>query len=207
MIRILRVFYIGLAVGLLAVPGWAGSEPLVPPSAPSGNPAPEYVPLREALPQISEQTGIQFQVPEELQGELIPLQEEETPGSYSMDWLKDYSRIEIVDEQTGKRKIILMRSGASRPLEISKGPAPRQAFQANQAAQGEPPPTLSREKLLELVKGPYRSPLPMELYQDEEYRTFFSAWGVRSPRDLKNRIKAKKIRREARKLLNRLAPY
>jgi len=197
----------GLVVSLLAVPYWAGSEPAVPPPGPLANNATRYVPLREALPLLSEQTGIQFQVREELQGGMIPLQENgEAPDSYSLDWLKDYSHIEIVDEQSGKRKIILMTSGTSRSLEIPKDHAPRKTFQVNQAVQDESTHTLSREKLLKLVEGPYRSPVPTELYQDEEYRAFFSKWGVRSPSHLKNRMKAKKIRREARKLLNQMVP-
>jgi hypothetical protein len=207
MIRILRIFYFGLMVGLLAVPGWTGPQSSVPSSGPSGNLALKYVPLRDALPQLSKQTGIHFQVPEELQEELIPLQEGGATGSYSMDWLKDYSHIEIVDEQTGKRKIILMRSRTSHSPEISNRLEGRKTFQANKPVQSEPPPTLSREKLLKLVEGPYRNPIPTELYQDEEYRAFFSELGVRSPRGLKNRIKAKKIRREARKLLSKMEPH
>lgn len=207
MIRILRIFYIGLAIGLLAMPDLAKSQPAVATSAPSGNPALEYVPLRDALPQLSEQTGIQFQVPEELLGEMISLQENgEAPGSYSMDWLRDYNHIEMVDEQSGKRKIILMRRGTSGSPEISKGPAFRKTIQANKPVQGEPHPTLSREKLLELAQDPYGSRIPTELYQDDEYRAFFSAWGVRSAGDLKNWRKVRRIKQEARKLLYKKKP-
>jgi len=207
MMRILRIFYIGLAVGILAMPDLAKSEPSVPPSPSEDNPAPEYVPLRDALPQISEQTGIQFQVPEELLGEMISLQENgEASGSYSMDWLRDYNHIEIVDEQSGQRKIILMRRGTSGSPEISKGPASRRTIQANKPVQGEPHPTLSREKLLELAQDPYGSRIPTEFYEDDEYRVFFSAFGVRSAEDLKNWRKVKRIKQEARKLLYKTKP-
>ena len=91
MMRILTFLCWGLAVSLMAPVGTAASEEAPdPPSGPQGDLGPRDVPLREVLPQLTEQTGIQFQVPESLQDELIPWQNngERDDASYSTGWVR-----------------------------------------------------------------------------------------------------------------------
>jgi hypothetical protein len=151
--RILIFLYFGLAVGLMAPSGAAVAETPVPPlSAPQADPAPRYMPLRDVLPELSEQTGIQFQVPDSLHDELIPWQEEGgKDGSPSMDWVRNFSHIDLVDEETGQRKIILLTSNSG------TAPVHRKASQIRRAVPGKPKPTLSREKALKIGGIPEHS--------------------------------------------------
>ena len=202
--RILTFLCMGLAVSLMAPAGAAALEAPDPPGSPTTTPqedsAPVYVPLREVLPQLTEQTGIQFQVPESLQDDLIPWpNHEDVDNPPSMAWIRDYSHIDLVDEETGKRKIILLTSNSGRaPVE----PAVTHArLKRTIPVLDKLKPILSKGKLRKLIKSSPRYSLPLELYEDEEYRAFFSTFEVHSPKDLKNRKKVTKIRTAARKLL------
>jgi len=50
------------------------------------------------------------------------------------DWIRDPSRVELGDEHTGQRRIILMKKHLenSSPSDISERPAHRKTFSANQ---------------------------------------------------------------------------
>ena len=134
-----------------------------------------------------------------LQEELIPWRSnEDAADTPSMDWIRNFSHIDLVDEETGQRKIILLSSNS--------GIAPASSATHTRVKRPIPVPdqpksTLSKGKLLKLIRNPSRKSLPLELYEDEEYRAFFSTLGVQSPEDLKNRKTVTKVRTAARRLL------
>jgi hypothetical protein len=217
MMRILTFLYFGLAVGLMASAGAAVAESPVPPlSAPQGDPTPRYVPLRDVLPTLAEQTGIDFQVPDSLQDELIPWQEEGgEDGSPSIDWVRNFSHIDLVDEETGQRKIILLTSnsgsapiGQATPARIKrsvsntrvKSPLPETLFKNRFKELLEL--KLSKEKLLKLGGVPDMK--VYGLWEDEEYRDFFSSLGIKTSQDLIKLQKIQKVRTAARKILMRM---
>lgn len=163
----------------------------------------QWLPLREIIQQYSEATGNQVRIKDD----------ETFDQLYSVNdpsWLEDFSRIEILNEQTGKKEIILLGRAGGRPpaksSRINKTARihPTKSNRINKTARIHPETTLSREKLQKLIKGAMRSPLPVNLYEDPEYRKFFAQLGVTAPRDLKNGRYTSKIRRVAHRLLNRM---
>lgn len=208
-LRNLTLIGLGLAVGLM-VPAINAAEVEAPdpPTVPQRDSAPRYVPLREVLPELSEQTGIEFQVPDSLQDELIPwTNNKDADDTPSMDWVRNFSHVDLVDEETGQRKIILLTSNsgtAPSALATQKTARVKRSVpdtRVNPPIPNRTKPTLSKRKLRKLIRHPSRYSLPLELYEDEEYRAFFSTLGVQTPKDLKNRKKVIKIRKAARRLI------
>jgi len=69
----------------------------------------QWVPLREIIQQYSETTGNQVRIKDN----------ETFDQLYSVNdpsWLEDFSRIEILNEQTGKKEIILLGRADGQPL-------------------------------------------------------------------------------------------
>jgi len=233
MIPLGRLLCFGMILGGLCFPveGWSGpsshihtpESPVNPPAIPQAGSAenaligpatanpPEpaetqWLPLREIIQQYSETTGNQVRIKDD----------ETFDQLYSVNdpsWLEDFSRIEILNEQTGKKEIILLGRVEGRPPVTSnrtnktarihpKTTLSREKLhRTNKTARIHPETTLSREKLQELVKGSRRSPLPVNLYEDPEYRRFFAQFGVTAPRDLRNWRYANKIRQAAARRL------
>lgn len=166
----------------------------------------------------SEITGIQVRISEELHkdGEIFI----QRYAVKDHSWLKDFSRIEIFNEHTGKNEIILLKSHPWESPEepnletattriqtktrLSPTPAPSRFPRIKSFANVGKDLSLSREKLQKLIKGPYRSPLPVGLYEDPEYQAFFTQLGVKSVAQLQNKKQAKKIRKAARRMLHQM---
>jgi hypothetical protein len=67
-----------------------------------------------------------------------------------------------------------------------------------------PTTKLSQEQLQALIRGAYRSPLPEKLWDDPEYQEFLMTQGITSQEDMKDRNKAKNVRKNVRRLLWKL---
>ncbi len=60
---------------------------------------------------------------------------------------------------------------------------------------------LTVAQLRKLVKGPFRSPLPVEFFNDPGYRGILSRYGIESRKDMESVTKAMRVRAEARRQL------
>jgi len=118
MIPLGRLLCSGLILGGLCFPGWGWCEPPPSPAPPSESPvnppaSPQaaspsesaeetlWLPLREIIQLYSETTGNQVRIKDDKTFDQL----------YSVNdpsWLEDFSRIEILNEQTGKKEIILL---------------------------------------------------------------------------------------------------
>ena len=218
-----RLWETGLVIGMLALPGWVWcGSPAAPVPQPqldrlkptqlhsTVSPIQKWLPLGEVIQKYSKETGIRVRLSQKLQanGEII----NRLYSVMDRSWLDDFSRIEIFNEDTEKKEILLLTSHpgkASARLNLTsraaKGAGGKTPSRPTASTRNSFPigngDSISRTKLLKLIKGSYRSPLPVELYEDQEYHAFFAQFGVQTAEDLQNRNKAKKIRRAARRLL------
>ena len=121
----------GLVLGWLCFPGWGWCEP-PPSSAPQPeslvSPPPAFVkaptpskraeeilwrPLREVIQQYSETTGNPVRIGGALQQDDKLFNQVYSANDPS--WLEDFNRIEIFNEQTGKKEIILINRRPGSP--------------------------------------------------------------------------------------------
>jgi len=120
-------WFSGLMLGWLCFPGWGWCEPptspvpppesLVSPPAslpPQAVSPPEiaaetlWLPLREVIQQYSESTGKRVRLSGRLQTEDKLF--DRVYSANDSSWLEDFSRVEIFNEELGKKEIILLKS-------------------------------------------------------------------------------------------------
>ena len=178
-----------------------------------GVPRDPFLSLREVIRRFSQRTGIAIRLSQELQVDDKALRELYFVRDDS--WLEQFSRMEIHYQETGEKEIILLKSHSlnssrdpNQKKRASRVPIKTQLESPQGPSRGFDPQRhearklpLPLEKLQKLVKGPYRSPLPVNMYEDPEFRAFFAQFGINSPQDLQDRKKAKKIRKAARRWL------
>ena len=186
-----------------------------------------FLPLQELIHRYSSETGNQIRLSQLLRADKEALKQLYSSRDHS--GLEDFSRMETIDSRTGKKTIILFKShtedlGSTQKIGsrlssstqiIRKLPTEPSAAQGTAIMTGsllqdgsqltsEFSQNLSREKLLRLIKGPYRAPLSVAFFEDPDYRTFFAKLGITTPQELRKRKVAKTIRKEARKRLHQI---
>ncbi len=169
---------------------------------------PRYVPLEQVLPRATQESGVQFAVPDAMLQEEVPVRESGPEQSLELDLVLDeFSRVELYGDDSELQGVILLdhnRGGQSPSPTRSLNPPRPSAIQkpaARPASPSLPTTQLSKEQLQKLVRGPYRSPLPDELWDDPEYQEFLIGQGITSREEMKDRNKAKNLRKTVRRLL------
>jgi hypothetical protein len=131
--------------------------------------------------------------------------------------LDEFSRIELFGADSERKKVILMNrnTGASSQAP-SATPQPslstaRSAVHSSPALdlkpgtrptpQSLPDTKLTQAQLQTLIRGAYRSPLPENLWDDPEYQEFLVGQGITSREEMKDRNKAKNVRKSVRRML------
>lgn len=169
----------------------------------------QQVPLRDLLLSIESESGIRFLVDESLFEESVSADiQAPTWTDAVLDLLDDINRIELWndDDTLASVRLIGNKDWGAAPVQTSKATTGRR----NTGVRSKPSSnqstssvniTLTEGQLRELAKGPYRSPLPEKFYRDSAYRDFLGKYGINSLEDMKERKKAMRVRREARKQL------
>jgi len=216
----------GLMGILLTGPAEAQPPMTPPPGASPGREAPQYVPLQQVVPRASEEYGIEIEADGPLLNELVPAQETGPEQSLDLEPVLDgFSRIELFGDDSELQKVIIMdriesessqsptsaSTTRSAPVAAQSGPrsflSPQKrtgtsAPAATPAQRIQVPETnLDKAQLQELIRGPYRSPLPDKLWDDPDYRKFLTQQGIQTREDMKDRNKAKRLRSTVRRLL------
>lgn len=212
--------------GLIGVlwPGHATTQPItpsfpvptIPNTAPASDRSTQYVPLGQVLPRATQESGIQFQAPDPMLKEEVPVKESGPNRNLNLEpVLDEFSRIELFGDDSELRKVIILNrntgaqsqsptAATSSPRKQSK-PGVRSTPVPNRNPRNVSPPlpatNLSKEQLQKLIRGAYRSPLPENLWDDPEYREFFVGQGIQSREEMKDRNKAKNVRKTVRRLL------
>jgi hypothetical protein len=210
--------------------GLAEAQPPMtpPPGASPRREAPQYVPLQQVVPRASEESGVEIEADGPLLNELVPAQETGPDQSLDLEPVLDgFSRIELFGDDSELQKVIIMdriesessqsptSASTTRSAPVAAPSIPRSikspqkrtgasapAPAANPAQEIEAPESnLDKEQLQELIRGPYRSPLPDKLWDDPAYRQFLTQRGFRTREDMKDRNKAKRLRSTVRRLL------
>ena len=194
------------------VPG--GMPRTAPPPDPPDGVSIRYAPLGQVLPRATQESGVQFDVPETIFQEQVPVKESGPDRNLDLGPVLDgFSRIELYEGDSELKKVILLNrnQGGSSQAPVS---APPPAL--NRSALNKPRPStrpvphrlsttnLSREQLQKLVRGSYRSPLAEELWDNPEYQEFLIGQGILSREEMTDRDKTKKLRRTIRRLLMQL---
>ena len=188
------------------VPG--GMPRTAPPPDPPDGVSIRYAPLGQILPRATQESGVQFEVPQAIYQEPVPVKESGPDRNLDLGpVLDEFSRIELYEGDSELKKVILLNrnQGGSSQAPLS-APSNRSALNkprpsTRPAPQPLPATNLSREQLQKLVRGSYRSPLSEELWDDPEYQEFLIGQGILSREEMKDRDKAKKLRRTLRRLL------
>ena len=130
--------------------------------------------------------------------------------------LDEFSRIELFGDDSELQKVIILnRNTGSRsqgpvvtapthsrnPTRPAPRSAPAKKPVTRPAPQSLPTTKLSSQQLQTLIRGAYRSPLPDNLWDDPEYREFLIGQGITSREAMKDRNKAKNVRKTVRRLL------
>ena len=207
-------------VGLMW-PGQAASQTMAPPGlfpvpgAPNTAPPPDnskrYAPLADILPRASQESGVQFQAPDPVLREEVPVNESGPNRSLDLEpVLDEFSRIELFGNDSKLKKVIILNrnTGASsqapavtpsrsrvpgKPATSTRtAPAQKKKTRAIASQQQLPTTTLSKEQLQELIRGAYRSALPENLWNNPDYREFLIGQGITSREEMNDRNKAKK---------------
>ena len=215
-------------VGLMC-PGQAASQTMAPPglfpvpSAPNASQPPDnskrYAPLRDILPRATQESGVQFQAPDPVLREEVPVNESGPNRSLDLEpVLDEFSRIELFGNDSKLKKVIILnrntgsssqspavtpsRSRVPRiPNTPRKAPAQKPRTRAAASQQSLPSTNLSKEQLQELIRGAYRSALPENLWNNPDYREFLVGQGITSREEMNDRNKAKNVRKTVRRLL------
>ena len=175
-----------------------------------------YAPLGQILPRATQESGVQFQAPDPMLKEEVPVSESGPERSLDLEpVLDEFSRIELYGDDSELQKVILLnrnigdRSQAPAvtptPPRNPRNPAarsvPNQKPATRPVPQSLPTTQLSKEQLQTLIRGAYRSPLPENFWDDPEYREFLVEQGISSREEMKDQNKAKNVRKTARRLL------
>lgn len=175
-----------------------------------------YAPLGQVLPRATQESGVQFQVPDPMLKEQVPVRESGPNRNLNLEpVLDEFSRIELFGDDSELKKVILMNrnTGArSQAPTVTSAPSiPNRAKHTRRSApaqksvtrpsQALPTTDLSKEQLQTLIRGAYRSPLPENLWDNPEYREFLAGQGITSREEMKDRNKAKNVRKTVRRLL------
>ena len=206
-------------------PDHAASQAM-PPSgpvfrAPNSSPPPEdsptrYVPLGQVLPRATQETGVEFQALDPLLMEEVPASESGPNRELNMEpVLDEFSRIELFGDDSKLRKVIILnRNTGSQSQAPTVTPTPsgnpkkrvsRSVSTPKPTARSAtiplPETNLSKKQLQTLIRGAYRSPLPEKLWDDPEYQEFLMSQGITSREEMKDRNKAKNVRKTVRRML------
>jgi hypothetical protein len=166
----------------------------------------KQIPLRDLLRSIESESGIRFQINESLFKDSVTADiQADTWTEAVLDLLEDINRIELWQDDDHLASVRLLgnkewASVTSSTSNSSSTANTQSNSSANSGSTGNQI-TLSKEQLQILSKGPYRSPLPENLYHEAAYREFLGKYGINAQEDLKDRRKAMRVRREARKQL------
>jgi len=152
--------------------------------------------------------------------EQVPVRESGPEQNLNLEAVLDeFSRIELFGDDSELKKVILMNrnTGAqsqapavtSTPSQNPRKPArtaPAQepVTRPTPTPQSLPTTKLNQAQLQTLIRGAYRSPLPENLWDDPEYREFLAGQGITSREEMKDRNKAKNVRKNVRRLLWKL---
>ena len=221
-----NVFYKIICVcGLIGIlwPGHAVSQtvpgPVPIPKAPNTSTPPDtskrYAPLGQVLPRATRESGIQFQAPDPVLKEEVPVNESGPERNLNLEpVLDEFSRIELFGSESELKKVIILNrnmGGQSQAPSVAPPPArsprirtPRSTPAPKRVPQAPPslPTTnLTKEQLQVLIRGAYRSALPDNLWDNPNYQEFLVGQGITSREEMKDRNKAKNIRKTVRRLL------
>jgi hypothetical protein len=180
-----------------------------------------YAPLGQVLPRATQESGVQFQTPNPMLKEEVPVRETGPNRNLNLEpVLDEFSRIELFGDDSELKKVIIMNrnTGASSQAPAVTPTPPRNPRNSavrsapNRKSAGRPTPTpqslpttnLSKEQLQTLIRGAYRSPLPENLWDDPAYREFLAGQGITSQEEMKDRNKAKNVRKNERRMLWKL---
>ena len=171
----------------------------------------KQIPLRDLLRSIESESGIRFQINESLLKDSVTADiQADTWTEAVLDLLEDINRIELWqdDDHLASVRLLGNKEWASVTGSATNSPTSNAGSTANSQSSSSANSgltgnqiTLSKEQLQILSKGPYRSPLPENLYHEAAYRQFLGKYGINTQEDLKDRRKAMRVRREARKQL------
>jgi hypothetical protein len=186
---------------------------------PSG--ATQYAPLQQVLPRMTRESGVQIKTTDPtMLREEVPVNESGPDRNLDLEpVLEGFSRIELFGDDSQLKKVILMNRNEGASSQAPTGVAPPTFTPAKPnirssvpssipspraTAQGLSTTKLSQEQLQALIRGAYRSPLPEKLWDDPEYQEFLITQGITSQEDMKDRNKAKNVRKNVRRLLWKL---
>jgi len=172
----------------------------------------QYAPLGQVLPRATQESGVQFQAPEPILKEKVPVRAGPNRKLNLEPMLDEFSRIELFGDDSELKKVILMnrntgaqsQAPAVGPYAPAQKPANAPGYQkpaTRSVPQPLPTTKLSQEQLQTLIRGAYRSPLPENLWDDPAYREFLAEQGITSKEQMKDRNKAKNVRKTVRRLL------
>ena len=191
----------------------SSTAPQKPPAfQPSGST--RYVPLGQVLPRATQESGVQFEAPDPLLMEEVPVRESGTEQNLNLEpVLDEFSRIELFGDDSELKKVIILNRNTGEPSQAPTGKAlstqparsarsaPIQRRVSPAASKSLPTTKLTQAQLQTLIRGAYRSPLPENLWDDPEYQEFLIGQGITSREEMKDRNKAKNVRKTVRRLL------
>ena len=154
-------------------------------------------PLRKVLQAIEGKTGIQFYASPSVLSDRI------TINLNASDWqtamkklLEPYGRMELWSSSLYLTEIhILSRAGGA--ADYGKPPTVIELTEADRRSSA----MLNRRQLLKLARGTLNTPLTPKLLDDPEIKEYLKQYGMHSPEDLQDTVKARTLRVKARKLL------
>jgi hypothetical protein len=159
-------------------------------------------PLGKVLQRTSQESGIQFQVPDKFKE--IQLNKKVQASNWRdavRKLLDNFNLVELYGERGKLRKVFLL--GVQDPEQnlisasTSLQPLKKRPMRVTEIS-------LSKAQLRELAKGPFRSPLPDHLYYDPQIKKFLKLHNIAGTGDFKNTQKAMRVRVEARRQLKLL---
>jgi len=190
--------------------------PTLPNTSPPPAPSKRYVPLGQVLPRATQESGVQFQATDPILREEVPVSESGPNRNINLEpVLDEFSRIELYGDDSELQKVIILNrnTGAQSQAPTSAIPSIQQKIKPHARSAAipkriprtvpQPLPTtqLSKEQLQKLIRGAYRSAIPQELWDDPDYREFLIGQGITSRQEMKDRNKAKNVRKTVRRLL------
>jgi len=225
----LKSFYKVICVyGLIGMlwPGHVSSQTPLPsnpvPSTPNVAPpedyTKQYVPLGQVLPRATQESGVQFQAPDPLLTEEVPVKKSGPGQNLNMEpVLDEFSRIKLFGDDSELQKVIILNRNTNSQTQAPTAAITSTRKQVSSRARGTRVPSqkpatrpvtpplpvtkLTKEQLQKLIRGAYRSALPEKLWDDPDYQEFLVGQGVSSREEMKDRNKAKNVRKTVRRLL------
>ena len=185
------------------------------PSKPAA-PSKRYAPLGQVLPRATQESGVQFQAPDPVLREEVPVRESGPNRNLNLEpVLDEFSRIELFGNDSELQKVIILNrnTGGQSQAPVTTTPPRRKRVKPSAASTSKskrtpknvprslPTTNLSKDQLQELIRGAYRSALPEKLWDDPEYQEFLMGQGIASREEMNDRNKAKNVRKTVRRLL------